>query len=213
MMQHSQQHKHVPLKGGTADKTALCAGASLVHLGIDHRSYKHHKVSAALMLIVLTLFEVAVAAAAVRQPLCSSWVSPHSYVLHALRLLGIGLTGIAGQPQCISEDVMHHSHDLHMSEGILLRGLLWACSCSWWRGRSACASCLPWSRRGTPRPPSPCRSLSFLSSIMLADPKSGSNNMLPCKFLCAVRSQAEPRLYTYVSNRLSSLTVPNCYRR
>ncbi len=30
-----------------------------MHLGIDHRSYKHHKVSAALMLIVLTLFEVA----------------------------------------------------------------------------------------------------------------------------------------------------------
>lgn len=58
VMQHSQQHKHVS-KGGTADKTALCAGASLVHLGIDHRSYKHHKVSAALMLIVLTLFEVA----------------------------------------------------------------------------------------------------------------------------------------------------------
>ena len=30
-----------------------------MHLGIGHRSYKHHKVSAALMLIMLTLFEVA----------------------------------------------------------------------------------------------------------------------------------------------------------
>ncbi|CAL5219472.1 g1307 [Coccomyxa viridis] len=40
---------------------AVCGliGASLVHLGIGHRSYKHHKVSAALMLIMLTLFEVA----------------------------------------------------------------------------------------------------------------------------------------------------------
>ena len=48
-----------PLKCVTADWRALCAGASLVHLAIGHKSYKHHWVSAALMLIVLTLFEVA----------------------------------------------------------------------------------------------------------------------------------------------------------
>ena len=30
-----------------------------MHLGIGHKSYKHHWVSAALMLIVLTLFEIA----------------------------------------------------------------------------------------------------------------------------------------------------------
>ena len=30
-----------------------------MHLGIGYNSYKHHKVSVALMLIVLTLFEVA----------------------------------------------------------------------------------------------------------------------------------------------------------
>lgn len=30
-----------------------------MHLGLGHRDYKYHKVSAALMLIALTLFEVA----------------------------------------------------------------------------------------------------------------------------------------------------------
>ena len=58
-----ERHTHAQSPGiqvrYIAHKRALLAGASLVHLGLGHRDYKHHKVSAALMLIVLTLFEVA----------------------------------------------------------------------------------------------------------------------------------------------------------